>query len=261
MKKLVASVVSLLVMTSGCSSGSTPDTGSGKGSGNASRSGSLTVLAASSLTEAFGTLAKTFENQHPGVTVRTTFDSSATLAQQVTQGAPADVLATADTTTMATVTKAGDNAGKPQLFASNILVLVVPKDNAAHITSFADIGKPGVSYVMCVVTAPCGSLAKTELKANHISAQPKSQEVDVKSVLSKVELGEADAGLVYATDAQAAGPKVRALPIPNSAKYINTYPIVALSGSSDPALAKAWVDLVLSGAGQRVLHKAGFGKP
>jgi molybdate transport system substrate-binding protein len=256
-KKNVWIVLATLALVAGCSSGgSSSSNSSGK-----KESGTLTVLAASSLTDTFGALGKTFETQHPGVKVRFSFDSSATLAEQVTQGAPADALATADTKTMQTVVDAKANDGKPQLFATNTLVLVVPKDNPAKITKFSDISKPDVKYVMCVETAPCGALAKTELDANQITAKPKSQEVDVKSVLSKVELGEADAGLVYATDAKAAGDKVKPLPIPKSADYINDYPIVALSGAKDADLAHAWVDLVLSDDGQKVLQDAGFGKP
>ena len=260
MKKTLALVLALLALLAGCSSGSGGS--SDKSSGTAKpKSSTLTVLAASSLTETFGTLAKTFEKSHPGVHVRFSFDSSATLAEQVNQGAPADVLATADTKTMKTVTDAGGTTSKPQLFASNTLVLVVPKSNPAHIKTFSDVTKPGVSYVMCVTTAPCGSLTQTLLDANHVTAKPKSQEVDVKSVLSKVELGEADAGFVYASDAKSAAGKVDPVTIPKTDQYVNEYPIATLKNTKDAALAKDWVSLVLSTHGQKVLQDAGFGKP
>ena len=251
-------LLAVLALLAGCSSGAS---GGGTDSGGGGKDRTLTVLAASSLTETFGELAKTFQKQHPGVKVRFSFDSSATLAEQVTQGAPADVLATADTRTMKTVVDAKANDGQPKLFATNTMVLVVPKDNPADIAKFSDIESPKVSYVMCVVSAPCGALAKTLLDENKITAKPKSQEVDVKSVLSKIQLGEADAGLVYATDAKASASEVDPVSIPKSGEYINDYPIVALKGSKDAKLAHDWVDLVLSSKGQQVLRDAGFGGP
>jgi molybdate transport system substrate-binding protein len=248
------SVVFLLVgLLAGCASSG--------GSGSGGAGGTLTVLAASSLTEAFGKLGHTCEQQHPGVHVRFSFDSSATLAEQVAQGAPADVLATADTRTMHTVVAAHANDGKPRLFATNQLVLAVPKANPAHVTGIADLDRPGVKYLACVSSAPCGDLADTLLKANHVSAPPVSREVDVKSVLSKLELGEADAGLVYATDVRSSQGKVIALQVPHAAEHLNEYPIVPLTGSTHSALANDWVRLVLSPGGRQVLQAAGFGAP
>ena len=231
------------------------------GSATGGRGGTLTVLAASSLTEAFGKLGHTLEQRHPGVHVRFSFDSSATLAEQVAQGAPADVLATADTRTMQTVVKANANDGKPRLFATNKLVLAVPKANPAHVAGIADLGRPGVKYLACVSSAPCGALADTLLKDNNVGTPPVSREVDVKSVLSKLELGEADAGLVYATDVRSSQGKVTALQIPHATQHLNEYPIVPLTGSTHPALAHDWVQLVLSPAGRKVLTAAGFGGP
>ncbi len=204
---------------------------------------------------------RTFEADHPGVTVKLAFDSSATLAEQVTQGAPADVLATADEATMQTVVDAGGTEGDPQLFATNHLQMVVPKDNPANIQQFSDLEKPGVKYVVCVDTAPCGKLAVKVLAATGIKAKPASEEVDVKAVLSKVELGEADAGLVYATDAVAGGDKVKPIDIPTSNENLNSYPIAALADAKKPGLAKEWVDLVTGTQGQQALADAGFGKP
>jgi len=264
MRSLRALVVLLLgcALLAGCSSTGAGGSGGSDGSGGSGGTGgTLTVLAASSLTEAFGSLGHTFEHQHPGLHVRFSFDSSATLAEQVVQGAPADVLATADSDTMHTVVAAHDNAEPPKLFATNELVLAVPRANPAHITDVADLDRPGVKYLACVSSAPCGALADTLLKMNHISAPPVSREVDVKSVLSKLELGEADAGFVYTTDARSSQGKVRALPIPHAAQHLNPYPIVTLTGSGQPSLAHAWVRLVLSPTGRRVLRAAGFGAP
>ena len=251
---LLLSLVATLALA-GC--GGTGASGDGSGQ----ETGTLTVLAAASLTETFTTLAKDFEAAHPGVQVRLAFDSSATLAEQVTQGAPADVLATADERTMQTVVAAGGTAGDPRLFATNHLQMVVPRDNPAGLKAFSDLEKPGVKYVVCVDSAPCGRLAATVLKATGITAKPVSEEVDVKAVLNKVELGEADAGLVYATDAVAGGAEVKPIDIPTSNENLNSYPIAALEDAKKPALARDWVDLVTGPKGQQVLADAGFGKP
>jgi molybdate transport system substrate-binding protein len=162
---------------------------------------------------------------------------------------------------MQTVSAAGNTAGKPQLFATNHLQLVVPRDNPAGITTFADLNKASVKYVVCVDTAPCGKLAKTVLANTGITHQPASEEVDVKAVESKVQLGEADAGIVYATDVVAAAGKVKAIDIPTSNQNLNSYPIAALKDAEKPALAEDWVRLVLSSKGQKVLSDDGFGKP
>jgi molybdate transport system substrate-binding protein len=219
----------------------------------------ITVLAASSLTGTFTELGKKFEAEHDGVTVKFAFDSSATLAQQATQGAPADVLATADQTTMDSAKSA--QASTPKTFATNVMVLATPADNPAHIQSFSDLDKSSVKYVMCVPTAPCGKVGQALLDQDHITGKPVSQEVDVKSVLAKLTEGEADAGIVYTTDAVAAGSEVTSIPIPGSAKQVTTYPIVALDQSGNSDLAQAFVDLVVGSTGQQVLQQAGFGKP
>ena len=255
---LLLSLVAALALA-GC--GGSDASSGGSGGSSDKETGTLNVLAAASLTETFTSLAKDFEADHPGVTVKLAFDSSATLAEQVTQGAPADVLATADEATMQTVVDAGGTEGDPQLFATNHLQMVVPKDNPANIQQFSDLEKPGVKYVVCVDTAPCGKLAAKVLAATGIKAKPASEEVDVKAVLSKVELGEADAGLVYATDAVAGGDKVKPVDIPTSNENLNSYPIAALADAKKPELAKEWVDLVTGTQGQQALADAGFGKP
>lgn len=249
--RLAAATMVLAAALSGCA-GATSTSGDG---------GTLTVLAASSLTESFDQLAATFEKQHPGVDVRLTYDSSATLAQQVVEGAPADVLATADTQTMRTAVDGKAISGRPRAFASNRLVLVVPADNPARITGIADVARPGVTFVMCDESAPCGALGKEVLALNHVRAKPSSLEPDVKSVLTKVTLDEADAGLVYTTDAAAAGAKVRSFPIPNTSEAVNSYLVAPVAQSRSPDLARAWVDLVTSSEGQQVLRSHGFGQP
>ena len=229
------------------------------GGGGGDDDTTITVLAASSLTGTFTELGKEFEKQHPGVTVKFAFDSSATLALQATQGAPADVLATADTATMDSAKAA--QAGPPKVFATNRLVLATPADNPARVTRFADLDRSSVKFVMCVPTAPCGKVGQALLDRDHITGKPVSQEVDVKSVLAKLTEGEADAGLVYTTDAVAAGDQVTQLQIPGSAEQITTYPIVTLDQSKHADLAQEFVDLVTGPTGRQVLQQAGFGKP
>jgi molybdate transport system substrate-binding protein len=219
----------------------------------------ITVLAASSLTGTFTELGKEFEDQHPGVTVKFAFDSSATLAQQAVGGAPADVLATADTSTMDDARAV--QASTPKVFATNVMVLATPAGNPAHVASFADLDQPSVKFVVCVPTAPCGAVAQALLDQDHITGTPVSTEVDVKSVLAKLTEGEADAGIVYTTDATAAGDQVATVPIPGAGKQVTTYPIVTLDQSKNSTLAQEFVDLVTGSRGQQVLAKAGFGAP
>lgn len=248
----------LAVALTGVVAGTLAGCGSG-GAGSGQRT--LEVLAAASLTETFTELAGRFEEDHPGVTVRLVFDSSATLAEQVGQGAPADVLATADERTMQAVVDAGNTETEPTLFASNRLVLVTPPDNPAGVTSVADLDDPRVTYVVCVPAAPCGAVARTVLDASGVNAPAASEEVDVKAVLAKVTLDEADAGLVYATDAVAAGDRVGSVEIPAAEDAVTRYPVAALSEADDPGLAADWVGLVTSEEGRQVLRGAGFGAP
>ncbi|HEU4811787.1 MAG TPA: molybdate ABC transporter substrate-binding protein [Nocardioides sp.] len=219
----------------------------------------ITVLAASSLTETFTELADAFEADHPGVHVKLAFDSSATLAQQAVDGAPADVLATADTATMDSAQDA--LANDPELFATNTMVLVTPAGNPADVSGFADLANGDVTFVACVPTAPCGKVAAALLDDNAITLPPASLEVDVKSVLAKVTSDEADAGLVYATDAVAAGDEVESFEIPHAQEELTSYPIATLSQAQDDALAREFVDLVTSAEGRQVLDDAGFGAP
>ncbi|GEP38046.1 molybdate-binding protein [Nocardioides psychrotolerans] len=219
----------------------------------------ITVLAAASLTDTFTALAEDFEAEHEGVTVKLAFDSSATLAEQALGGAPADVLATADTATMDDASEA--LAADPQLFATNTMVLALPADNPAGITSYDDLGSGDVTYVVCVDTAPCGKVAAALIESTGLEAEPSSLEVDVKAVLSKVITDEADAGFVYATDAVAAGDAVSTVEIPGAAEQVTSYPIAPLVQSQEADLAQEFVDLVLSEAGQQTLTDAGFGPP
>jgi molybdate transport system substrate-binding protein len=213
----------------------------------------LTVLAAASLTESFEILAQRFEADHPGVEVATSFDSSATIAAQVDAGAPADVVATADPRTMELM---ADVVEDPATFARNKLALVVPPDDPAGVGGLADLQQ--ADYVVCAPSAPCGSLAADLLEEAGVSRPPRSREVDVKAVLAKVALGEADAGLVYASDVVTAGDRVRRRPLPSDLTAATSYPIAVVTDAAHPDLAAEWVDLVLSDEGQQVLQEAGF---
>jgi molybdate transport system substrate-binding protein len=230
----------------------------GCGGGDGSRT--LTVLAAASLTGTFEQLADRFEDEHPGVAVRLVLDSSATLATQVREGAPADVLATADEATMATVLQEGYAESAP-VFATNTMVLVTPAGDPDPVAGLEDLRDPAVDFVTCVESAPCGALALRLLRSGGITAEPRSQDVDVRAVLAKVVADEADAGLVYASDAAAAGEEVRIVEVPGASRQLNRYPVAVLDDADDPELARAWVELVLSEEGQRVLRTAGFGAP
>lgn len=219
----------------------------------------ITVLAAASLTESFTRMAEEFEDEHPGVRVDLAFDSSATLAAQALEGAPADVLATADPATMDRADAA--LAGEPAVFATNTLVLVVPRANPAGIEGFEDVADGDVTYVVCVETAPCGSIWRAVAADQGVTAEPASLEVDVKAVLAKVTADEADAGFVYATDAEAAGELTLSFPVPGAEEHVTEYPLAVLEQAREPDLAREFVDLVLSDTGRRVLAAAGFGAP
>ncbi len=253
----LAGSVAALALTA-CSGTSAP--AARTSSGSAEGGGQLTVFAAASLTEAFTTLGQQFEAAHPGVRVRFSFGPSSGLAQQITQGAPADVFASASPASMAQVTAAGD-AGAPQTFATNVMEVAVPPDNPARVGSLADLARPGVKVALCQPQVPCGAVAAKVLTGASVRLTPVSQEADVKAVLTKVQLGEVDAGLVYATDVRAAGAKVLGVAIPDAVNASTSYPIATLTSSRQRASAQAFVDFVLSAAGRGVLTAAGFRQP
>jgi molybdate transport system substrate-binding protein len=235
--------------------------GGSSGSSGGKLSGTLTVFAASSLTEVFGTLGDTLQADNPGLKITFNFAGSPALATQLTQGAPADVFASANETQMKVVTDAGLQAGTPGIFAENVLEIAVPKDNPGHVTGLADFAKPELTMAVCAPDVPCGAAAKKVFAAAGIQAKPDTQEEDVKAALTKVELGEVDAALVYATDVRAAGAGVKGIPFPEAGQAVNRYPICRLEAAPNPRAAQAFVDLVRSDAGQRALEAAGFRAP
>lgn len=220
----------------------------------------VTVFAAASLTETFTEIGTIFEAAHPGTTVKFNFGSSATLAQQIVQGAPADVFAAASPATMKTVTDAS-LAESPATFVRNKLQIAVPKDNPANVDSLQDLADPKVKVALCAEQVPCGVAAIKALDAAGLKVTPVTLEQDVKATLTKVELGEVDAALVYRTDVIASEGKVTGIPFPEADEAINDYLIATLAKAPAGDLAKQFVDLVLSQQGKDVLTKAGFEAP
>jgi molybdate transport system substrate-binding protein len=221
-------------------------------------SGTVNVFAASSLTAAFNALGTDFQGANSGVTVKFNFAGTPTLVTQIEQGAPADVFASADTTNMDKLKADGFTGGTPQVFARNQLDIVVAPGNPKGITGLADLAKAGVIYITEAPTVPAGKYALQALKMAGVTVTPKSLETDVKSVVSKIELGEADAGIVYTTDVSAAGSKVQGVPIPDADNVIATYPIVAVKATTNSAAANAFIAYVVSAAGQGKLQSFGF---
>ncbi|MDR0849020.1 MAG: molybdate ABC transporter substrate-binding protein [Propionibacteriaceae bacterium] len=212
----------------------------------------ITVFAAASLTETFTIIAADFEAATGGH-VKLVFDGSSSLVTQIKEGAPADIFASADQTNM---DKAGDLVTSPVVFTSNKLTIVTPADNPAGVTSIADL--PKADTVICAAAVPCGAIAAKVLAASGISLTPVSEEQSVKAVLTKVQMGEAEAGLVYSTDAKAAGDKVKEIPLPTDLPIGTAYPIALVAASAHTDQAQAFIDYVLSAAGQSVLEAAGF---
>ncbi|MEW2626122.1 molybdate ABC transporter substrate-binding protein [Streptomyces sp. NPDC048106] len=257
-----AAAAALLALSACSSSSDSSDAASDKpGAASAKLSGTITVFAAASLQESFTAMGKEFEQRHPGTEVRFSFGGSDTLAASVTGGAPADVFAAASPKTMATVTDAKDATGAPVTFVRNQLEIATLPGNPGKVASLKDLTKPGLKVVLCDRTVPCGAAAQKALDAGHLKLTPVSYEQDVKSALNKVELKEADAAVVYRTDVRAAGGKVAGVEFPESAKAVNDYPIALLKNAEHPETAKAFIALVRSAEGRRVLGEAGFLKP
>ena len=263
-RRVLAAAVCLVVAGSfGCASSASED-GGGEGEG-----GTLTVLAASSLTDAFGELAARFEEQNPGVEVRQSFESSSTLLAQIQQGAPADVFASASEEEMETAVEEGLTRGEPELFVRNREVVMVPEDNPAGIQDFQDVAKPGVRLVLAEEGVPAADYALEILGKAEEEYGPGfekdvldnvvSREADVRASVNRVVVGDADATFGYASDfTPDIRDRVEVVPIPPELNIIATYPVATLEDAKEPELAREWVDLVTGEEGQRVLEKWGF---
>lgn len=235
----------IAVTTSGC----------GDDDGSTAR---LTVFAAASLTDAFEEIASAFEADHGDADVLLNSGGSSSLREQILAGAPADVFASASPAPMDDLVDAGA-VREPATFARNRLAIAVPAGNPAGVESLDDLADRELLVGLCAPEVPCGALARTVLDAAGVTAQPDTEEPDVRALLTKVEEGELDAGLVYVTDVLAAGDAVEGIEVPGDAS--TAYPIAVVDGSDASALADELVDFVLGEQGQRILRDAGFAAP
>lgn len=224
--------------------------------------GRITVSAAASLTEAFGEIGRAFEAANPGTEVVFNFDASSALVEQIEQGAPADVFASADEANMSKLTADNLVDGPPEVFARNQAVIVTKPGNPEGIKRLADLADVGV-VALCGEEVPCGKIAAKVLEEAGVSIPSDriTRGQNVKATLGAVANGDAEAGIVYVTDAEAAGATVQAVSIPETAASINVYPIAVLKASGNKAVARAFVDWVASDAGQAALKAAGFLPP
>jgi len=250
LRRLAIAALTLLLI-SGCNSTEQPAASNTK----------IVVFAAASLKKTFTDLGAQFKSQNPGSSVEFSFAGSADLVTQLTQGAQADVFASADTKNMDRAAQAGLLAGRPVNFASNTLTIAVAPGNPKKIASFKDLTQQGLNVVVCAPQVPCGSATQKVEQSTGVKLNPVSEESAVTDVLNKVETGQADAGLVYVTDAKGAGDKVTQVPFPEAVGVVNTYPIAVVKESKSQELARKFVDLVTGDAGQRALTAAGFAKP
>jgi molybdate transport system substrate-binding protein len=223
--------------------------------------GKLTVFAAASLKNTFTKFGQEFEAAHPGVKVTFNFGGSDTLAASIVSGAPADVFASASTATMTTVTKANDNAAAPVDFAKNTLEIAVAPGNPKKIATIDQLADKANKVALCAKTVPCGAAAVKALAAAKVNVTPVTYEQDVTSALTKVELGEVDAALVYRTDVQGAKGKVVGVDFPAATQAVTTYPIAPLTHATNSAAAQAFTAFVLASAAQQELATAGFQAP
>jgi molybdate transport system substrate-binding protein len=219
------------------------------------------VFAATSLTDAFDKIGAQFQKAHPGVTVKFNYNGSSSLATSITQGAPADVFASASPKNMTTVTDAGDASGTPQIFTRNTGEIMVESGNPLHIKTVKDLANPKVKVVVCAPEVPCGAVATAIFKNAGVTVKPVSEEQNVGGVVTKVTLGEADAGIVYVTDVKENETKATGVPIPADQNDITEYPIVQVRGAPNSSAATAFISYVLGPAGQQVLASFGFLPP
>ncbi len=254
---LAVAVVGTTALAAGCGDSSGP----AAAPGTSEISGAITVFAAASLKSTFTELGEKFTEDNPGTAVNFNFAGSSDLVTQLTQGAPADVFASADATNMTKAVDAGLAAGSPVDFATNTLTIVTPAGNPKRITSFADLTTPGTSVVVCAPQVPCGSATEKVEQETGVTLTPVSEESAVTDVLGKITSGQADAGLVYVTDAKGAGDAVTEVPFPESGGAVNTYPIAVLDEAANAATAQQFVELVTGPVGRDVLTEAGFAAP
>ena len=256
---VLAGASALALALTGC--GSSGDTAEGDDEGaSGGESTTLTVFAAASLTDTYEQLAETFSEQHEGVDVQFSFAGSSDLVTQIEEGAPADVISTADERTMQQLVDADGVEGEPQIFVSNTLVIAVPTGNPAGVEDLASLENPDLDVVVCAPQVPCGAATETVEEAGGITLTPVSEEPAVTDVLGKVANGQADAGLVYRTDA-AGSEDVDTIEFDESEEAINLYPIAPVKDAENAELAQEFVDFILSDEARTVFDEAGFAAP
>jgi molybdate transport system substrate-binding protein len=249
------SLAFVLVILSGCGAGAQ------SAASPTPLTGSISVYAAASLTAAFQSIGGSFDKLHPGAKTQFNFGGSSTLVTQIKEGAPGDLFASADQPNMQKLVEAGLVSGSPQVFAGNKLEIVVAAGNTKGISGLADLARVGTVVVLCAPAVPCGNYASQALAKAGVKVTPASQEQDVKAVVSKVSLGEADAGIVYVTDVKAGGSKVQGVPIPDNQNVVASYPVAILKGTQNAKLGQAFLDYLLSSSGQKTLAGFGFTGP
>lgn len=220
----------------------------------------ITVFAAASLTDAFTEIADQFEEANPGVTVELSFAGSSSLREQILEGAPADVFASASESNMDQVVEAGE-VDRAETFATNRLQIVVPAGNPAGIAGLEDFSRDELLIGLCAEEVPCGDFGRQVLAAAGVEPATDTNEADVRALLTKVEAGELDAGLVYVTDVVSAGDAVEGIDLPDEVDVLVSYPIGPVTSTGNPDVARAFVDFVLGDQGRAVLGDSGFGLP
>jgi molybdate transport system substrate-binding protein len=223
--------------------------------------GQILVSAASSLADAFPDLARAFEAVHPGTVVVVNLGGSSSLRRQIVEGAPVDVFASADVDNMEALAQAGALAGPPRVMARNALRIAVPAGNPAQVGGLGDFDRESLRIGLCAEVVPCGALAAEAFRRAGVTPRPDTREPNVRALLTKVALGELDAGITYATDVAAASGEVVGLPIPPEHAVTTEYPLAVLAGSPNPAAARAFVAFALSAGGQAILVRHGFSPP
>lgn len=220
----------------------------------------VTVFAAASLVDAFTEIGAAFETANPGSTVEFNFASSSDLATQIVEGAPADIFASADSKNVDTLRRSSVSISTPQVFATNTLEIIVENGNPFGIESLADLSETSLTYVTCDASVPIGRYSAEILAAAGVEVSPASFEENVKGIVNKIALGEADAGIVYRTDVIAAGSAVEGVPIPDEFNVTAEYPVVTI-GQTPSELAQEFIAFITSPAGRTILTKYGFVAP
>ena len=233
----------------------------GAGEHGAGVEGDITVFAAASLTESFTEVGDAFTAANPEATATFSFDASSALVQQITEGAPADVFASADTNNMTKLTDAALNGSEPVIFATNLLTIIVAPDNPLGITGVADLANPAIKTVICAPEVPCGNYANQIFTAAGVTVTPVSLEQNVRGVVTKVTAGEADAGIVYVTDVTAAGDAADMVEIPADINVVAEYPIATVAASQNQEVGEAFIEFLTGPDGQSILAEYGFGAP